>query len=137
MQFLKEAGYEVDDRGTHSEESVDYPDIAVEVAQAIANGDADRGVLVCGTGIGQSIVANKVAGVRAALVHDVTVARLAREHNNANVMCLGARVTGPEVAKEALTTFLGTEWDGSGRHLRRVEKIVQIDQERPEQERDT
>lgn len=131
VQLIKDEGHEVDDVGTHSEEAVDYPDVAAVVGRSVAEGRADVGVLVCGTGIGQSIVANKISGVRAALVHDATTAHLAREHNDANVICLGARITGPEVAREALSVFLSTEFEAGGRHGRRVDKIHLLDQRRP------
>jgi len=127
VQLLKEEGHDVDDVGTHSEDSVDYPDFAEAVSRLVSEGAAEVGLLVCGTGIGQSIVANKVAGVRAAVIHDVTTAHLAREHNDANVICLGARITGAEVAKEALQVFLSTSFDADGRHGRRVGKINALD----------
>ncbi|MCZ7525086.1 MAG: ribose 5-phosphate isomerase B [Acidimicrobiia bacterium] len=128
VHLLKEWGHEVVDLGTHSEESVDYPDSARVVAEAVARGDAERGVLVCGTGIGQSIAANKVDGVRAAVVHDATTARLSRAHNDANVMAVGARIVGPEVATEALSVWLATPFDG-GRHERRVKKIAAMERD--------
>ena len=118
----REAGHDVADLGTHGDESVDYPDFGERLARAVANGDAETGVLVCGTGIGISIAANRVPGVRAAVVHDEFTARMARLHNDANVLCLGARVVGPGVAEAALDTFLATEFEG-GRHARRVEKL--------------
>lgn len=123
-EFLKEWGHEVDDLGTHSEEAVDYPDIAKSVAEAVSDGDAAFGVLVCGSGNGMAMAANKVPGVRAALVHDETSARLARRHNDANVFCIGERLTGVEVAVEALRSWLATSFEG-GRHQRRVDKIDQ------------
>jgi ribose 5-phosphate isomerase B len=109
--------------GTNGPESVDYPDFADAVAGSVLEGRARFGVLVCGTGIGISIAANRHAGIRCALVHDVTGARLAREHNDANVLALGARVIGPEVALDAARTFLETEFAG-GRHERRVRKLT-------------
>ncbi|MFM2151076.1 MAG: ribose 5-phosphate isomerase [Pseudomonadota bacterium] len=120
---LEEAGHPVLDLGTHGPESVDYPDYADAVAAAVLQGRARFGVLVCGTGIGISIAANRHAGIRCALVHDVTGARLCREHNDANVLALGARVTGPEVALDALRAFLATPFAG-GRHERRVTKLT-------------
>ena len=120
--WLIAQGYDVVDLGTQSAESVDYPDFAIGVGGAITAGKADRGVLVCGTGIGVSIAANKIAGVRAATVHDVTSAHLAREHNNANVVCFGERLIGYEVAREALDAFVDTTFAG-GRHQSRVAKI--------------
>jgi ribose 5-phosphate isomerase B len=119
---LQTAGHEVLDLGTGSTESVDYPDFGKAMAEAIASGKAARGVLVCGTGIGISIAANRNPKVRAAVVHDATSARLAREHNDANVVAFGQRLIGVEVAREALQVFLKTGWDG-GRHVRRVEKL--------------
>jgi ribose 5-phosphate isomerase B len=119
---LQEAGHEVLDLGTNSAQSVDYPDFGRAMADAIASGRAGRGVLVCGTGIGISIAANRNPQVRAALVHDVTTARLSRLHNDANVVAFGQRVIGVETAREALKAFLETKWEG-GRHAARVEKL--------------
>ncbi|HZU81257.1 MAG TPA: ribose 5-phosphate isomerase B [Acidimicrobiales bacterium] len=119
-------GHEVDDLGTGDEEPVDYPEYGAAVGRAVAEGRADLGVCVCGTGIGISIAANKVPGVRAAVVHDVTTARLARAHNHANVVCLGGRMTGEQVAKDALDAFLA-EQPASGRHERRVAEITELD----------
>jgi len=121
-QDLGAMGCEVLDLGTHGPASVDYPDFGHAMAEAIAAGRAGTGVLICGTGIGISIAANRHAGVRAAVCHDATSARLAREHNDANVLALGARLIGVEVAKECLRTFMSTEFAG-GRHARRVEKL--------------
>ena len=120
---LEAAGHPVLDMGTNGPESVDYPDFANAVAAAVKDGRARFGVLVCGTGIGISIAANRHAGIRCALAHDVTGARLSREHNDANVLALGARVTGPEVALDALKAFLATDFAG-GRHERRVRKLT-------------
>ncbi len=119
---LQEAGLAVVDLGTDSTASVDYPDFGEAMADAIASGRVERGVLVCGTGIGISIAANRNPKVRAALVHDVTSARLSREHNDANVVAFGARVIGPETAREALRAFLDTKFEG-GRHARRIAKL--------------
>ncbi len=121
-EALDAAGHPTLDLGTHGPESVDYPDFADAVAAAVLDGRARFGVLVCGTGIGISIAANRHAGIRCALVHDVTGARLSREHNDANVLAVGARVTGPEVALDALRAFLVTPF-GGGRHARRVTKL--------------
>jgi len=125
-QHLKEtlvrAGHEVSDLGTQGEASVDYPDFAHAVAHAVAEGRAERGVLICGTGIGISIAANRHPGIRAALCHDTTGARLSRQHNDANVLVLGARVTGIETALDCLSAFLSTPFEG-GRHSRRVDKM--------------
>lgn len=119
---LQQAGHDVLDLGTNSTESVDYPDFGKAMADAIGSGRAGRGVLVCGTGIGISIAANRNPKVRAALVHDVTSARLSREHNDANVIAFGQRLIGTETAREALKVFLDTEWAG-GRHAGRVAKL--------------
>ena len=119
---LQEAGLEVLDLGTNSTQSVDYPDFGIAMADAVASGKAERGVLVCGTGIGISMAANRNPKVRAALVHDVTSARLSRLHNDANVVAFGQRLIGTETAREALRVFLGTEFEG-GRHANRVAKL--------------
>jgi len=126
IEHLAFLGHEVVDLGTHSPEPVDYPDFGAAVGQSVTSGDTDLGVCVCGTGMGIAIAANKVHGVRAAAVHDVTSARLAREHNNANVICFGARLLGTEVATDALEMFLRSEF-GGGRHLRRIEKIAALE----------
>ncbi len=111
------------DLGTDTLDSADYPDFGRAVADALVEGRADRGVIVCGTGIGISIAANRVGGIRAAVCHDATTARLAREHNDANVLALGARIVGAEVAKDCLRAFLSASFDGGERHLRRVVKL--------------
>lgn len=115
-------GHEVLDLGTDGPDSVDYPDFGHALAEALGDGRADRGVLVCGTGIGISIAANRHAGVRCGVCHDVTTARLTRLHNDANVLALGARIVGGEVAADCVRAFLETEFEG-GRHARRVEKL--------------
>lgn len=120
--LLEEWGHDVEDCGTHSEEPIDYPDVARVVAQRVADHRADSGVLVCGSGNGMAIAANKVSGVRAVTVHDETSARLAREHNDANVFCIGERLVGRDVAAAALAAWLATPFAG-GRHARRVAKI--------------
>ena len=127
VELATAAGYEVTDFGTDSADSVDYPDYGAEVAAAVAAGRVDRGLLVCGTGIGISIAANKVPGIRAAVVHDQFTAHYSRAHNDANVLCLGARVLGEGVAEAALATFLGTAFEG-GRHARRVALITAIEE---------
>jgi ribose 5-phosphate isomerase B len=119
---LRGLGHEVLDLGTHSEERVDYPDFAAAVGRSVAAGEVELGLLVCGSGIGVAIAANKVPGIRAATVHDVTSAHLSREHNDANVMCVGSRLTGEEVALEALDAFLSADFE-QGRHTGRVAKI--------------
>jgi ribose 5-phosphate isomerase B len=119
---LAEQGHDIIDLGTSGEESVDYPDFGRAAGEAVAAGRAACGIIVCGTGIGISIAANRVSGVRAAVCHDVTTARLARQHNDANVLALGARTTGIEVARDCLRAFLETGFEG-GRHQRRVDKL--------------
>src|SRR5690554_1420565 len=121
-ESLRDQGYEVLDLGTHSLDSVDYPDYGKAMAQAIADGRSARGVIVCGSGIGISIAANRNPAVRAAVCHDVTSARLCRLHNDANVLALGARLVGEQVAKDCLEVFLETDFEG-GRHQRRVAKL--------------
>jgi len=119
---LEELGFGVLDLGTDGPESVDYPDFANALAAAVTQGRVARGVLVCGTGIGVSIAANRHPGIRAALCHDAVTARFARQHNDANVLVLGARTTGVEVARDCLRVFLTTAFEG-GRHARRVAKL--------------
>ena len=119
---LESQGFSVVDLGTNGDESVDYPDFAFLLVSAIANGKADQGVLVCGSGIGISIAANRHPNIRAALVHDALGARMCRLHNDANVICFGGRMIGIEVALDCLKTFLQTEFEG-GRHARRVDKM--------------
>ncbi|HHY47810.1 MAG TPA: ribose 5-phosphate isomerase B [Firmicutes bacterium] len=126
--FLSKMGVEFSDFGCHSPESVDYPDIGRQVAKSVAEGEYDRGILICGTGIGMSMVANKVRGVRAALCQDEFSARASRQHNNANVLALGARVIGPGLACSIVEVFLRTDFEG-GRHARRVGKIEAIEGE--------
>lgn len=120
--FLGDLGIEVEDLGTYSEDSVDYPDPAAAVARAVAHGAAERGLLVCGTGLGMAISANKVDGARAATCNDLFCARMARAHNDVNVLALGGRVVGSTLAEEIVRTFVGTDFEG-GRHQRRVDKI--------------
>jgi ribose 5-phosphate isomerase B len=123
VEDLKAAGVPVVDLGTMSRDSVDYPDYAQALAAAFADGKVSRGVLICGTGIGMSIAANRFRNLRAARCTDVTDTRLARQHNDANVLVLGGRTMGPEVAKDCLKTFLSTEFEG-GRHSRRIAKLA-------------
>jgi ribose 5-phosphate isomerase B len=131
-KYLEGAGYAVEDMGTHSEESVDYPDFAKAVGERVAAANGALGVLVCGTGIGVSIAANKVEGIRAALAHDSLTARRAREHNDANVLALGGRVVGEDEAIAIVQQFLDAEFAG-GRHQRRIDKISEMDQVRERQ----
>ena len=123
---LEERGIHTMDAGCFGPESVDYPDIALEVARRVAAGMADRGILLCGTGIGISIAANKVPGIRAALCHDHFTARMAAAHNNANILCMGGRTTGPETAKDMVDVWLDTAYEGD-RHQRRLAKIAAIE----------
>ena len=121
-QRLRELGHSVVDCGAYSPERVDYPDFGAAVGRAVAGGAAEGGVCVCGSGIGIGMAANKIAGVRAATVWDETSARLAREHNDANVICIGERLVGPEVAAAAMAAWLDADFEG-GRHVARVAKI--------------
>lgn len=123
---LTEWGYEFKDFGTYDESSCDYPDIAKEVAFSVAGGECETGILICGTGIGMSLAANKVKGIRAAHVTDTFSARMAKEHNNAQIICLGERITGIEVALEIVKTYLDAEFAG-GRHETRVSKIMALE----------
>lgn len=123
---LRDLGHQVLDLGAHSPDRVDYPDFGAAVGRAVAGGDAELGVCVCGSGIGIAMAANKVPGVRAATVHDATSARLTRQHNDANVICFGERLIGPEVASEALRAWLDAEFEG-GRHAGRVDKLSDLD----------
>lgn len=124
--YLEGAGHSVTDTGTWSEESVDYPDYAKKVAEAVARGEADLGILACGSGIGMAIAANKIPGIRAATVNDLITARAAREHNNANVLSLGGRLVDGTQAVEIVRAFLATTFKG-GRHQRRIDKIAEMD----------
>lgn len=128
IKHLEERGIEVKDFGVYTEESVDYPDCAKPVCKAVLAGEAERGILICGTGIGISMAANKFNGIRAALCGDVFSAKMAKEHNNANIICLGGRVTGRELAFMIVDTFLDAEFQG-GRHQTRIDKIHAIEKE--------
>ncbi|MFQ5816351.1 MAG: ribose 5-phosphate isomerase B [Terriglobia bacterium] len=125
-EFLQKSDYEVIDFGTHAEESVDYPDYSGPVAQSVASAEADRGILVCGTGIGTAMAANKIAGIRAANCNDTYTARMATEHNDANVLAVGARVVDADHAIAIVKEWLGARFQG-GRHQRRIEKIAQLE----------
>ncbi|MBZ5638981.1 MAG: ribose 5-phosphate isomerase B [Acidobacteriia bacterium] len=127
---LGERGVDMEDVGTHGTASVDYPDFAARVSRLVAAGKADVGVLVCGSGIGMSIAANKVKGIRAAHCTDSYTARLAREHNDANVLCMGSRVTGPGLMEEVLDVFLNASFQG-GRHANRVDKVMRLEATEP------
>lgn len=126
IKFLKDKGYEVKDFGTNGPESVDYPDFGRAVAEAVAGGECEKGILICGTGIGISIAANKVPGIRAALCTDSFMAKMCRQHNDANIIAIGERVVGPGVALDIVETWLDTEFLG-GRHQNRVNKITDIE----------
>ena len=126
--LLKERGHTVIDMGTNSSRSCDYPDLGYKAARAIAEGKAERGILICGTGIGMSIVANKVAGIRAAVCHDELTAQISRRHNDANVLCLAADILGDDVAKRIVEAWLDTPFESGGRHSRRVGKIQAVEQ---------
>ncbi len=125
-EFLVKSGWEIKDFGILEKNSVDYPDIAKPVCESVLSGECDRGILLCGTGIGISIAANKIKGIRAALCSDCYSARMAKEHNNANIVVLGGRVTGPDLAKEIVEEWLKSEFQG-GRHQNRIDKISSLE----------
>ena len=124
---LQEKGMEVVDFGTHTTDSCDYPDYIAPAARAVASGECDRGIVLCTTGIGVSIVANKIKGIRCALLSDTMTARLTREHNDTNMMALGAGVTGPMLAQEIVDVWLATEFSHSERHQRRIDKVMALE----------
>jgi ribose 5-phosphate isomerase B len=128
LPLLQQIGHEVVDFGPESHESVDYPDYAFQVARAVGEGRVDRGILICGTGIGMCIAANKVAGVRAAPCHDSITAEMSRRHNDANVLCLSADLLGDDLIARMVRIWLQTEFE-AGRHARRVDKITRFEQE--------
>lgn len=123
VTFLKEQGFEVDDHGTHSLDSIDYNDVAVDVAKSIQQSQAERGILICGTGIGMSIQANKMEGIRAALVHDKETAKLTREHNDTNVLALGGRIVDHALALDIVNLWVNTAFSQDPRHQRRINKL--------------
>ena len=127
---LEKAGHEVIDVGAFDAEPSDYPDSAAAVARAVVSGDVERGIVVCGSGAGASIAAGKITGIRAATVHDVYTAHQAVEHDGLNVLSLGARVVGPELAWEITDAFLSAEFSGEKRHLRRLAKVEELDRNR-------
>ena len=129
MAHLKDCGVAFEDLGTYSEESVDYPVYAAKLGRAVAAGEYERGILICGTGIGISMAANKICGIRCALCSDCYSAEMSRRHNNANVLALGGRTLGAELAKKITDTFLATEFEG-GRHQRRVDLIMALESEK-------
>ena len=120
VKVIEELGFEVDDQGCHSNDSVDYPDFAKMVCAKVQAGQCDRGILLCGTGIGMSMVANKFTGIRAALCQEIFSARMSREHNDANVLCMGSRIVGTGLAQEVVRTWLITDFTG-GRHQHRID----------------
>ena len=127
VEHLTKKGYEVKDFGTYTLDSCDYPDFAAAAAQAVANGECDKGIVLCTTGIGVSIAANKIDGIRCALLSDVMSARMTREHNDTNVMAIGAGVVGQILALEIMDTWLGTEFSGEARHQRRIDKVMALE----------
>ncbi len=128
VDLLERLGHEVDDVGTFSEGAVDYPDVAAQVAQKVSHGEVDRGVLVCGTGLGMAIAANKFHGVRAAPCHDDLTAEMSRRHNDSNILCLSSDLLGERLIDRMVELWLSTPFEG-GRHARRIEKIDEIERE--------
>jgi ribose 5-phosphate isomerase B len=128
MDAISTAGYEILDLGTDSPTPVDYPDFAEKLGRAIQDGKAERGILVCGSGVGACIAANKMKGIYACLCHDTYSAHQGVEHDDMNVLCLGSRIIGPELAKEIIRTFLGAKFSAEERHVRRVEKVRHLEQ---------
>lgn len=128
VPFILSLGHEIEDLGCDCNQSVDYPDYALPVADRVVSGQADRGILICGTGIGMSIAANKVPGIRCALVHDLFSAKATREHNDTNVLAMGERVIGPGVAQEIIRVWLETPFSNGERHVGRVNKVKQIEE---------
>lgn len=129
LRLLTSLGHSVEDLGTDSTEPVDYPDFARRVAEAVVSGSCERGVVICGSGVGASVAASKVPGVRAALCHDVFSARQGVEDDDMNVICLGARVIGPALAAEVLRAFVGAQFSGAERHVRRLRKVIAIEED--------
>ena len=127
VAHLTKKGYEVEDFGTYTPDSCDYPDFAAKAAQAVAMGACQKGIVLCTTGIGVSIAANKVSGIRCALLSDVMSARMTREHNDTNVMAIGAGVVGQMLALEIVDTWIGTEFSGNERHQRRIDKVMALE----------
>ena len=127
VNHLVSCGYEVEDFGTYSSDSCDYPDFAAPAAQAVAKGECEKGIVLCTTGIGVSITANKVKGIRCALLSDVMSARMTREHNDTNMMAIGAGVVGTMLALEIVDTWIGTEFSHQDRHQRRIDKVMALE----------
>ena len=128
VAYLTGQGHQVTDFGTHTLDSCDYPDFAIPAAQAVASGQCQRGIVLCTTGIGMSIAANKVKGIRCALLSDVVSARLTREHNDTNMMALGAGIVPQETALQIVDTWLGTEFSHNERHQRRIQKVMALEE---------
>ena len=126
-EHLKKAGHEVCDYGTYTLDSCDYPDYAEKAAKAVASGECEKGIVLCTTGIGISIAANKIPGVRCALLHETWSAKMTREHNDTNMMALGAAVTGQMLALQIVDTWLGTEFSGEAKHQRRIDKVCALE----------
>ena len=127
VSYLQSQGHAVTDFGTHTNASCDYPEFAAAAAQAVASGECQRGIVLCTTGIGMSIAANKVKGIRCALLSDVVSARLTREHNDTNMMAMGAGIVGNILAQQIVDTWLGTEFSGGQRHQRRIDKMMALE----------
>ena len=127
LEVLNDKGIDSEDLGCFTNDSVDYPDYALKVAEEVSQGKADLGIILCGTGIGISIAANKVKGIRAAVAHDLFTAEMCKRHNNANILAMGGRVISPELAKDMVRIWLDSEFEG-GRHLNRINKISEIEQ---------
>jgi ribose 5-phosphate isomerase B len=127
IDFIKSLGHETEDLGAYSADSVDYPDFAAAVCAKVIAGEAEKGILICGTGIGMSIAANKIPGIRCALVHDLFSAKATREHNDSNVLAMGERVVGPGVAQEIVRVWLETEFSQGERHKNRVDKVTALE----------
>jgi ribose 5-phosphate isomerase B len=129
IEDLEASGHEVTDLGTHGPDSVDYPDFARPVAESVARGEADRGILLCGSAVGVSLVANKVPGIRAGVCHDTYSAHQCVEHDDVNVLCLGARVIGIEVAREVTATFVAARFSDEARHRKRLDKLLAVERQ--------
>lgn len=127
IPHLEKQGFEIKDFGTYSTDGCDYPDFAIPAAQAVASGECDKGIVLCTTGVGVSITANKVKGIRCALLSDVISARMTREHNDTNMMAMGAGIVGQFLALQIVDTWLGTEFSGEARHRRRIDKIMALE----------
>ncbi|NHN33804.1 ribose 5-phosphate isomerase B [Paenibacillus agricola] len=127
IKLVESLGHEVTDVGCNCSDSVDYPDYAIQVCDRVVAGTADRGILICGTGIGMTIAANKIPGIRCALVHDLFSAQMTRQHNDSNVLAMGERIIGPGLAEEIVKVWLETEFSGGERHVNRISKVKDIE----------